>query len=205
VDREVNLPSLAADIRKERRGAHGSTFTLDVSFEASPGITILFGPSGSGKSTLLDCLAGFLQPDDGRIAVNGAILFDSGNRVELPPQKRNIAYVFQSLALFPHLTVGQNVEYGLQQLPAPDRQKRAAEILEAFRVGKLKDRKPGEISGGEQQRIALARSLVTRPRILLLDEPLTGLDAALKSSIIEDLRVWNAANRIPILYVTHSR
>ena len=203
--REINSSSLVADIRKERRGAHGSTFTLDISFEASPGITILFGPSGSGKSTLLDCIAGLLQPDDGRIAVSSAVLFDSESRVELPPQKRGIAYVFQSLALFPHLTVGQNVEYGLQELPAPDRQKRAAEILEAFRVEKLKDRKPSEISGGEQQRIALARSLVTRPRVLLLDEPLTGLDAALKSAIVDDLRAWNAANRIPILYVTHSR
>lgn len=205
VDREVESAALVAQIRKERHGARGSDFVLDVSFEAPPGITILFGPSGSGKSTLLDCIAGLLQPDEGRIAVGDAVLFDSASGVELPPQGRSIAYVFQSLALFPHLTVEQNVEYGLHDLSAPKRQKRSAEILGVFRVGKLKNRKPGQISGGEQQRIALARSLVTHPRLLLLDEPLTGLDAALKSAIVEDLRVWNSANRIPILYVTHSR
>jgi len=205
VGREVDSTALVARLRKERRGARGSGFVLDVSLEAPPGITILFGPSGSGKSTLLDCIAGLLQPDGGRIAVGDTVFFDAASRTDLPPQSRNIAYVFQSLALFPHLTVEQNVEYGLHNLPAPARKDRVAAILEAFHAEKLKARKPNEISGGEQQRIALARSLVTNPRVLLLDEPLTGLDAALKSAIVEDLRAWNAANRIPILYVTHSR
>jgi len=205
VERKVNSHSLVARFHKERRGARGSPFVLDVSLEIPSGITILFGPSGSGKSTVLDCIAGILQPDEGRIAVGDTVLFDSATGFNLLSQTRRIAYVFQSLALFPHLTVEQNVEFGLHNLPASDRQKRTAQILEAFRVEKLKTRKPNEISGGEQQRIALARSLVTNPRVLLLDEPLTGLDAALKSSIVEDLRAWNAANRIPILYVTHSR
>ena len=203
--RQVDCVTLVARLRKERRGTHRTGFVLDVSLEAPPGITILFGPSGSGKSTLLDCLAGLLQPDDGRIEVGDTVFFDSASRTDLSPQLRKIAYVFQSLALFSHLTVEQNVEYGLHNLPPSDRQKRDAAILEAFRVEKLRDRKPNEISGGEQQRIALARSLVTNPRVLLLDEPLTGLDAALKSAIVEDLRAWNTANRIPVLYVTHSR
>ena len=206
VGREVTPPSgLAARLRKERRGSHGSAFSLDVSIEAPAGITILFGPSGAGKSTLLDCLAGLTQPDDGRIVAGETVFFDSESGVNLPPQKRRIAYVFQSLALFPHLTVEQNVEYGLNDLPAGKRQKRAAEILEIFSVQKLKDRKPDQISGGEKQRVALARSLVTNPRVLLLDEPLTGLDAELKNAILQDLRAWNTAYRIPILYVTHNR
>jgi molybdate transport system ATP-binding protein len=113
--------------------------------------------------------------------------------------------VFQTLALFPHLTVEENVAYGLNSLTEQERRHRVREILSVFRVEKLWKHKPGEISGGEKQRIALARSLVTEPRVLLLDEPMTGLDAELKSAIVDDLRAWNAAKRIPILYVTHSR
>jgi molybdate transport system ATP-binding protein len=205
VDRKVNPPALAARIRKERRNAGAAPFSLDISLEAPPGITILFGPSGAGKSTFLDCVAGLAQPDDGRIAVGESVLFDSSSGIHLPPQERRIAYVFQSLALFPHLTVEENVEYGLHDLPEPQRRERTAEILQVFHVEKLKHQRPGHISGGEKQRTALARSLVTNPLILLLDEPLTGLDAELKSAIVEDLRAWNAAKRIPILYVTHSR
>jgi molybdate transport system ATP-binding protein len=205
VAREVNAPALVACVRKERRSAGNSQFILDVSLEIPPGITILFGPSGAGKSTLLDCIAGLLRPDKGRIAIGDHDLFDSEAKIELPPPQRRLAYVFQSLALFPHMTVQQNVAYGLANEPEPDRSARVKEILVAFRVGNLRDRKPAEISGGEKQRVALARSLVTLPRVLLLDEPLTGLDVELKSAIIADLRAWNAARAIPILYVTHSR
>jgi molybdate transport system ATP-binding protein len=196
---------LAVRIRKERRNAGAPSFVLDVSVEVPSGITILFGPSGAGKSTLLDCVAGLARPDAGRIVAGGDVLFDSSSVIHLPPQRRRIAYVFQSLALFPHLSVEENVAYGLSDLREQKRDERVGEILAAFRVGKLRKQKPGEISGGEKQRIALARSLVTEPRVLLLDEPLTGLDAELKSAIVDDLRAWNAAKRIPILYVTHSR
>ncbi len=205
MDREVNSSALVASIRKERRGAAFSSFVLDVSIEAVSGITILFGASGAGKSTLLDCLAGLVHPDAGKIVVGEDVLFDSAANIQLLPQKRCIAYVFQTLALFPHLTVEENIGYGLADIPEQDRQVRVAEILQAFRVEKLRNQKPGQISGGERQRTALARSLVTAPRVLLLDEPLTGLDAELKAAIVEDLRAWNAARRIPILYVTHSR
>jgi len=202
---EVNTAMLAAQIRKERRNAGAPPFLLDVSIEVSPGITILFGPSGAGKSTLLDCIAGLARPDKGRIVAGGDVLFDSATAIHLPAQKRRIAYVFQALALFPHLTAEENVAYGVNDLSEDQRRGRVEEILAAFRVEKLRKQKPGEISGGEKQRIALARSLVTEPRVLLLDEPLTGLDAGLKSAILDDLRAWNAAKRIPILYVTHSR
>ncbi|HVS89494.1 MAG TPA: molybdenum ABC transporter ATP-binding protein [Candidatus Acidoferrum sp.] len=205
MDGQVNGVALTAKVRKERSRADTSPFVLDVSLEIPPGITILFGPSGVGKSMLLDCLAGLLRPDAGRIAIGEEVLFDSGSRANLPPQNRRIAYVFQSLALFPHMSVEENVSYGLADLHEQERRARGGEILAAFRVEKLKTRKPGEISGGEKQRVALARSLVCLPRLLLLDEPLTGLDAELKAAIVNDLRAWNAAQRIPILYVTHSR
>ena len=202
---EVTVVTLTARVRLERNNAARSSFLLDVSLEASPGITILFGPSGAGKSTLLDCIAGLVQPDSGCIVCGEAVLFDSDRGVSLPPQNRRTAYVFQSASLFPHLTVEKNIAYGLARLPRAQRDERVTEIVRAFRIEHLRKRQPKEISGGEKQRTALARSLVTLPRVLLLDEPLTGLDTELKSSIIGDLRVWNAAQRIPILYVTHSR
>jgi molybdate transport system ATP-binding protein len=205
VDGEVSATMLTAQIRKERRSAGTSSFVLDVSVEVSPGITILFGTSGAGKSTLLDCVAGLTRPDEGRIAVAADILFDSARKINVPALKRRTAYVFQTLALFPHLSAEENVAYGLKDLRQEERRERVEAILKAFRVEKLRKQRPGEISGGERQRIALARSLVTEPRVLLLDEPLTGLDAELKAAIVDDLRAWNAAKGIPILYVTHSR
>ncbi len=200
----MNAAKLTARVRKMHRGDAAPSFLLNLDVEVPAGITILFGPSGAGKSTLLDCIAGLTQPNAGRIAIGGEVVFDSEEKVNVPPRRRQIAYVFQSLALFPHMTVEANVGYGLLDAPRQARG-RVAEILEMFRVGKLRARRPAEISGGEEQRVALARSLVTLPRVLLLDEPLTGLDAELKASIIDDLRAWNAAHKIPILYVTHSR
>jgi molybdate transport system ATP-binding protein len=204
VTRELGS-TLSARIRKARRAAKQPAFVLDVALDLPAGITILFGPSGAGKSTVLDCIAGLVRPDAGRIVIGEEVVFDAQQRIDLAPQHRHAAYVFQSLALFPHLTVEQNVTYGLAHLPSAEQKVRAAHILEGFRVDRLAARKPQELSGGEQQRVALARSLVTEPRTLLLDEPLSGLDAELKSAIVDDLRAWNAANKIPILYVTHSR
>jgi molybdate transport system ATP-binding protein len=202
---ELKPDALIARIRAQRRNKNSAPFVLDLSVEVPAGITILFGPSGAGKSTLLDCIAGLVRPEEGRIALGEKILFDTETRVELPPQQRKMGYLFQSAALFPNMSVEENVSYGLDKLPANVRQEHVTEILGAFRVEGLRTRKPGEISGGEGQRVALARSLVTVPRALLLDEPLSGLDAELKSAIVDDLRAWNAAKRIPILYVTHSR
>jgi molybdate transport system ATP-binding protein len=144
-------------------------------------------------------------PDAGRIAAGERILFDANTRANLPVARRGIGYVLQDLALFPHLTVEQNTEYGLAHLPPSERKQRSAEILREFGIDHLRERRPAEISGGERQRVALARSLVTEPCILLLDEPLAALDAHTKAKILDDLRRWNQVHRIPILYVTHSR
>jgi molybdate transport system ATP-binding protein len=197
-------PTLTARIRKTFPSPE-RPFSLDVEFDAVPGFTILFGPSGSGKTTLLDCVAGLAAPDDGRIVVGERVLFDAGLHVNTAVAKRGVGYVLQDLALFPHLTVEQNAEYGLAHLPRSVRKQRAAAMLEEFRIADLRQQHPGEISGGERQRVALARALVTNPCVLLLDEPLAALDAPTKSRILNDLRRWNQAHRVPILYVTHAR
>ncbi|HEY6937450.1 MAG TPA: ATP-binding cassette domain-containing protein, partial [Terriglobales bacterium] len=196
---------LSARIQKCLRADRGREFLLDVQLEVPPGITILFGASGAGKTTLLDCLAGLLEPDAGHIALRGRVLFDKTAGINLPTRKRSLGYVFQDLALFPHLTVEANIRYGLTKVPAEEQSRRTAAILDSLRASHLRARHPGEISGGERQRVALARALVTDPELLLLDEPLGGLDAPIKSAIVDDLRAWNRAHQIPILYVTHDR
>src|ERR1700691_4829365 len=196
--------TLSARIRKSFPSPE-RVFSLDVGFRAEPGFAIIFGPSGSGKTTLLDCVAGLATPDAGRIAAGERVLFDAASRFNTPVAKRGVGYVLQDLALFPHLTVEQNTEYGLVLLPRSVRRQRAAEMLQEFRIEHLRQQRPAEISGGERQRVALARALVTDPCVLLLDEPLAALDASTKSKILDDLRRWNQAHRIPILYITHSR
>ncbi len=186
-------------------GGVGASFALDVEFTVTPGFTILFGASGAGKTTLLDCIAGLQTPEAGRIAIAGDALFDNVAGVDLPPNRRHVGYLLQSLALFPHMTVRQNVLYGLHGIASAEREARSRETLESFRIAALGGRRPAELSGGERQRVALARTLVMRPRALLLDEPLTALDAKVKSQIVDDLRAWNDQHRIPILYVTHQR
>ena len=203
--REVTRQAaLRCDLRKHY-SSPGQKFALDVSFEAVPGITILFGASGAGKTTLLDCISGLAQTDSGKISVGERILFEAGQGISVPVAQRRIGYVLQSLALFPHMSVEQNVEYGLSHLPAGEKKERVASILQAFRIGHIAKSKALAISGGESQRTALARTLVTDPQVLLLDEPLAALDGPTKAHIIDDLRDWNRTHRIPIIYVTHSR
>src|SRR5438477_6256814 len=197
--------SLDCRIRFARPERGSDRFELDVTFHVGPGITILFGPSGAGKSTLLDCIAGLLKPQRGRLALGDRVLLDSASGTFVPSQMRHIAYVFQSPALFPHMTVEENVGFGLSGIAPSERKVTVHNLLEAFRVVHLAQRKPGKISGGEAQRVALARALAPFPRAVLLDEPLKGLDAELKSSIVDDLRAWNRVNQVPILYVTHQR
>jgi molybdate transport system ATP-binding protein len=180
-------------------------FSLDVEFAAPPGVTILFGASGAGKTQTLKAIAGLVRPDAGSIRVDGLTLFDSEDGVNLPVSRRRIGYVFQNLALFPHMTALANVEFALNDLAKKARREKALELLERFGVGHAAGRRPRDISGGEAQRIALARALAGGPRLLLLDEPLSALDEAIKLQIIADLREMNRRLRLPILYVTHSR
>ena len=184
-----------------------SPFHLDVNFRVDEGITVLFGPSGAGKTAVLNAVAGVVRPDAGRIASGGVTYFDAETKTFLPSAKRRVGYVFQGLALFPHLTVTENVGYGLGSAWLPSkrtaRRKLVAEHLANFHLEQLADRRPGEISGGQQQRVALARALIHRPRVLLLDEPLTGLDLPVKREILSDLRGAVEQLRIPALFVTH--
>ncbi len=203
---QAKLPlssELEVRIRKRFPNPEG-TFSLNVHFRALAGFTILFGASGAGKTTLLDCVAGLTEPDEGRLTAGGEDLYDSEKKTNVPAWRRNIGYVHQDLALFPHMTAEENVGYGLQKLGASERHRRSREMLEVFKIAELSGRRPAEISGGERQRVALARALVTEPRALLLDEPLAALDRPTKSSLVADLRKWNQSHRVPILFVTHN-
>ena len=195
---------LQVSLLKVGAGA-GSGFSLDVKFSVAPGFTILFGASAAGKTTILDCIAGLQSADGGRVSVGNVDLFDSDRQVDVPTRYRHMGYLFQTVALFPHLTGKQNIEYGLGSLPAHERATRTGEVARSFGISAALGRRPAQMSGGERQRVALARALVTRPRALLLDEPMTALDAVTKAKILDDLRRWNEAHSVPILYVTHER
>jgi molybdate transport system ATP-binding protein len=184
---------------------HGDRFTLDAEFEADAGVTILFGPSGAGKSTLLACAAGLETPERGRIAVGDEVWFDGGRRVNKPVRERRVGYVFQNLALFPHLTVAENVAFGLRGRRQAAREAEVGAVLDRFRLRHVARSSAAQISGGEGQRVALARALVTAPKLLLLDEPLSALDAANKRLLVADLKRLRAENPLPMICVTHSR
>jgi molybdate transport system ATP-binding protein len=203
-DAPVVAMTAASELAVRLSHQFSEDFSLDVEFEAPAGFTMLLGPSGGGKTTILDCIAGLARPSSGRIALGPRVLFDSSAHIDVSVAQRRLAYLFQDLALFPHLTVAENVQYGIIKLPVAERRERVMSLLDTFRIAHLRTHKPNEISGGERQRAALARSLVTDPAALLLDEPLTALDHATKATILDDLRAWNLSHRIPILYVTHS-
>jgi molybdate transport system ATP-binding protein len=182
-----------------------SAFELNVYCQLENGITILFGASGAGKTTLLDVIAGLRAPQSGRIAIGDRILFDSEKGINLPVKARNLGYVFQDLALFPHLNVEANVRYGLATRRLEKAEERAETVMASLGILSLRERRPAELSGGERQRVALARALVIRPSILLLDEPLAALDLPVRMKIAEDLRRTIQAEPLPVIYVTHSR
>ncbi len=181
-------------------------FALDVEFDVPPGVTVLFGPSGSGKSTTLAAIAGLVRPAGGRISIGEDVWFDSASKTHVAVHRRRVAFVFQSLALFPHMTALENVVYGIERrLDPPARASRAAALLERLRVPHLADRKPPTFSGGEAQRVAVARALATNPRVILLDEPFSALDRELRIELITDLRESIRELDVPVLFVTHHR
>jgi|CZKU01.1.fsa_nt_gi molybdate transport system ATP-binding protein len=194
----------AASPALEVRVSLAHAFALDVAFEAHAGFTLVSGPSGSGKSTLLAAIAGFVRPTRGRIALGGEIWFEGDRRLDLAPQRRRVAMVFQSLALFPHLTAAQNVAYGASRsLDRAARRALAGTLLERLRVAHVAERKPATFSGGEAQRVALARALAMRPRVVLLDEPFSALDPALRRDLTADVRALLTALFVPVVLVTH--
>ena len=186
-----------------RIGKRFNGFSLDIEFEAAPQITVLFGPSGAGKTLTLECLAGFVKPDTGRILLNDQLLFDGTASVDLRPQKRNCGYVFQDHALFPHMTLWDNMAFAAERHPRLDRHRRVAEMLERFRLSEIARKLPKELSGGQKQRGSIARALIAEPRMLLLDEPARGLDSILRNELYALLRQVRADYKIPILLVTH--
>jgi ABC-type sulfate/molybdate transport systems ATPase subunit len=189
---------LHVDVRKRLRD-----FTVDITLEISPGVTIVLGPSGAGKTTLLGLIAGLARPDDGSISLNGRTLADAHTFV--PPFQRNIGVVFQEYALFPHLNVGANVAFGLRARGiAPDvRRERARAMLERLEIPRLIDERVDRLSGGQRQRVALARALVTEPDALVLDEPLSALDPLTRARVRIELRDIFAGIAVPVVLVTH--
>jgi molybdate transport system ATP-binding protein len=200
---QLQIPAQGLDVRIRKQLT--PSFELDVAFSMHSGITILFGASGAGKTTLLDCIAGLSAPDSGRIAFGNTVFFDSDRDINLPTGHRRVGYVFQDLALFPHLSVEANVGYGLVGLSADERKRRVEKTLDSLGIASLRNRRPAQLSGGERQRVALARALVTEPSILLLDEPLAALDLPVRMKIADDLRRLIQDLPIPVLYVTHNR
>jgi molybdate transport system ATP-binding protein len=179
-------------------------FNLDVDFTLNPELVVLFGPSGAGKSLLLRTLAGLLAPDEGCIEIDQSVVFDSQSHINTPPQSRRIGYMPQQYALFPHLTVAENINYGLFAWADAERQDRLDELVEIMRLEHVINRHPDEISGGEQQRTALARALAPRPAILLMDEPFAALDEVLREHLRQELLRIQRRFQVPVLLVTHN-
>jgi molybdate transport system ATP-binding protein len=190
---------------KVRHASRDGAFTLDVELDVPPGITCVLGRSGAGKSTLLGAIAGLVRPDSGRIALGPEAWFDAAARVDVPTRDRHVAYVFQSLALFPHMTAISNVAYGMSRaLPRAEREARARALLAKLEVGHLAVRRPRTFSGGEAQRVALARALAMAPRVLLLDEPFSALDRDLRGQLARLVRALVDELGVPLLFVTHN-
>jgi molybdate transport system ATP-binding protein len=181
----------------------GANIRASLNVDAASRVTVLFGPSGAGKTTILRCIAGLEPLSEGRIVFKERVWADVSQGVHLPPQQRPVGYLFQDYALFPHLRVRQNIAYGIHQMPEQERARRVQEIAESIQVEHLLDRQPSELSGGEQQRVALARSLVRNPEILLLDEPLSALDGPTRDRVRGELARLLRRLQLPAILVTH--
>jgi molybdate transport system ATP-binding protein len=197
---------LDLDIRKTLRSGK-QAFQLDVRLSTDSQRIVIIGPSGAGKSLTLKAIAGLLRPDAGHIRLDDRILFDAARGIDLPPQKRELAYVFQDYALFPHLTVRQNIAFPLADgwfnPRRHDRHAQADYWCDAFQLGHVADQYPDELSGGQKQRTALARALVTHPRALLLDEPFAALDRELRALMRKELKELQQRLQVPMVLITH--
>jgi molybdate transport system ATP-binding protein len=179
-------------------------FQLSAAFASDAGVTALFGPSGSGKTMIADAIAGLARPDAGRVVVDGRVLFDSAARIDVAPEKRRIGYVFQEDRLFPHLSVSANLRYGMKLRSPAERTVEFDRTVELLGLGHLLTRLPHRLSGGEKQRTALGRALLTSPRLLLMDEPLANLDDARRAEILTYIEEVRGALSVPVVYVSHA-
>jgi molybdate transport system ATP-binding protein len=192
------LTMLRLDVSKQL-----GDFKLEAAFESEGRVTGLFGSSGAGKTSLINMIAGLLRPDRGSIAIDGEVLDDTANRVHIPAHRRRIGYVFQDFRLFPHLDVGENLDYGRRMNGLAEDSVRRKRVTDLLDIGDLLDRRPGKLSGGERQRVALGRALLAQPRLLLLDEPLGSLDEERKEEILPYLVRLRDEAGIPMVYVSH--
>ena len=178
-------------------------FHLKVNFTAEREVMALLGASGCGKSMTLGCIAGIVRPDKGHIELNGRVLFDSDKKIDLPPQKRKVGYLFQQYALFPHMTVEQNIRAGAHARPKAEREQAVREVLHAFRLEGLENNRPSQLSGGQQQRCALARILVGQPELVLLDEPFSALDYQTRLTVSADIAAMIRKAEKSVILITH--
>ena len=190
---------LSVDVER-RTGA----FETRVQFRTDARVTALFGRSGAGKTSLVNMMAGLVRPDRGRIEIDGQVLFDSAAGIDVPVHARRIGYVFQEARLFPHYSVRRNLLYGHDLVPPAERYVELAHVVELLGLQDLLSRRPGDLSGGEKQRVAIGRALLASPRILLFDEPLASLDAHRKNEILEYIELMRDDVRIPMIYVSHA-
>ncbi len=178
-------------------------FHLDVAWKIGNELAVLFGFSGAGKTVTLKMIAGLMKPDQGIVRLNGKDFFDSMSGVDTPSYQRSLGYVFQDLALFPHMTVMKNILYGAKHISEPERTIRARKIMNVFQINRLEGRLPSEISGGQKQRVAFARALIRQPDLLLLDEPFSALDHPLRLEMRQFLKRIKKDFNIPVVVVTH--
>lgn len=200
IEIEKNYPNRI----KTKKEAAITGFSLKCVFEAGSEFVVLFGYSGSGKTTTLKCISGLEKPDSGYIRVGGKVYFDSKERVDLPPGERKVGYVFQNYALFPHMTVKQNIAFGLKGWDQAAKEERIEEMLGLMRISELASAYPARLSGGQKQRVAFARALAPKPDILLLDEPFSALDTVVRLHLRTELKLLQQRLGIPVLFITHN-
>jgi ABC-type sulfate/molybdate transport systems ATPase subunit len=198
-----------ARIVKRLPGMEGSEpFNLDLHLRSDARVTVMMGPSGAGKTLCLNCIAGFTQPDEGRILIRDELYFDGAAKVHVPAHKRRCGYILQDHMLFPHMTVRENLAFAIKSMPSLrpsrlDQHRRIRELLEAFEIGGLEDRLPNQLSGGQKQRVSIARALIGDPHLLLFDEPTRGLDVRLRSAFYDVMERVKEQVHGPILIVSH--
>jgi molybdate transport system ATP-binding protein len=200
---EVDIEKEFYGRKNRKKKGENPSFSMNCSFDADSDFVVLFGCSGSGKTTALRCIAGLENPDAGTVKINGTVYFDSRKKVNLPPQKRKIGYMFQENALFPHMNVRQNIEFGLKGLSSTEKTDRVNEMLGLVGIEELEFAYPDELSGGQKQKVALARALAPNPEVLLLDEPFSSLDTVVRLKLRKELRDIQKRLGIPVIFITH--